>query len=99
MHYFKDWTLTLQKFRRNFSTRQKRIFPINFTSDLRVKHLHALFHLHTDMSADKSLFNMQLAAAQISFMLQYTSEDIVRSFPFSDELYALAVNKFVIEHS
>ena len=34
------------------------------------------------MVADKALFNMQLAATQISFMLQGASEEIVRVFFF-----------------
>jgi hypothetical protein len=44
-----------------------------------MKQLHVLFQLHTSMAADKELFNMQLAAAQILFMLQHTSEDNIQS--------------------
>jgi hypothetical protein len=81
--HFKDWTATVQKFRRNVSTRHKRIIPIDSTSNIRIRQLHALFQLHTDMGADKALFNMQLVAAQISFMLHYTSENIVKPVPLS----------------
>lgn len=77
MHGFKDWTLTVQKFCQNFSMHENKVLPISSTSDLRKKQLHALFHLHANIGADKGLFNMQLAAAQMSFMLQYSSETIV----------------------
>jgi hypothetical protein len=56
---------------------QKQILPIDSASDLQMKQLHVLFQLHTGMAADKGLFNMQLAAVQILFMLQHTSEDNV----------------------
>lgn len=59
--------------------REKNILPIDYTSDIRKKQLQALFQLHANMGADKGLFNLQLAAAHISFMLQYSSETIVRS--------------------
>jgi hypothetical protein len=67
---------------------QKQILPIDSASDLQMKQLHVLFQLHTGMAADKGLFHMQLAAAQILFMLQHTSEDNIQSicsshFPIS----------------
>ncbi|KAF8813075.1 hypothetical protein BYT27DRAFT_7207231 [Phlegmacium glaucopus] len=82
LRVLEDWPLVLEKFRHNFSMRKKQT-PLDAAgTDLPTKHLHALFRLHSNMAADKSLFNMQLAVTHISFMLQYKSEDIrIPDFP------------------
>ncbi|KAF8814522.1 hypothetical protein BYT27DRAFT_7250018 [Phlegmacium glaucopus] len=44
--------------------------------DLPIKQLHALFQLHSNIAADKSLFNMQLPAMHIVFMLDHNPDII-----------------------
>ena len=56
------------------------IFP---SKDLPTLQLHALFKLNSGLAADKALFNLQLAATYISFMLSHSSEEPVCDFtPF-----------------
>jgi hypothetical protein len=45
-----------------------------------MKQLHVVFQLHTGMAADKGLFNMQLATAQILFMLLKNTESVKQEF-------------------
>ena len=56
---------------------------ILLSTDLPTLQLHALFKLNSALAVDKALFNLQLAATHISFMLSHNSEEPVCDFtPF-----------------
>jgi len=50
------------------------------STDLPTLQLHALFKLDSSLAGDRALFNLQLAATHISFMLLHSSEDPVCGF-------------------
>jgi len=75
----KDWTAVLQKFQHNLSAPTANENLAISSLDFPTQQLHALYDLHRNMGADKALFNMQLAATHISFMLHHNSEEIVSS--------------------
>jgi len=50
------------------------------STDLPTLQLHALFKLDSGLAADRALFNLQLAATHISFMLSHSSEKPVCVF-------------------
>ena len=75
-----DWTLVLKKFRQNF-TNSKSVSHIDAeteSSDLLAHQLQKLFELHSDLNANKTLINMQLAATHIAYMVQVQAKENVR---------------------
>ena len=75
--------LILTKFCHNFITWNATLAVILPSTDLPTLQLHVLFKLNSGLAADKALFNLQLAATHISFMLSHNSEEPVHGFtPF-----------------
>ena len=73
--------LILTKFCHNFITWNVTLAVPS--TDLLTLQLHALFKLNSGLAADKALFNLQLVATHISFMLSHNSEEPVCGFtPF-----------------
>lgn len=50
------------------------------SSELPAYQLHALFQLHSNLTVNKTLVNMQLAAAHIAFMVQRQTKENVRYY-------------------
>ena len=58
------------------NSKSKLIMNID-SSDLPAHQLHALYQLHSDMTVNKMLVNMQLAATHIAFMVQQQTKEHV----------------------
>jgi hypothetical protein len=72
-----DWTLICKKFRRNMNVRNTQLNKTVAVDNLPGRHLQVLFDIHCGIAGDKSLFNLQLAATHISFMLNHESNEMV----------------------
>ena len=60
------------------NSKAKSIMNVD-SSDLPTHQLHALYRLHSDITVNKTLVNMQLAATHIAFMVQPQTNTSVRS--------------------
>ena len=58
------------------NSKSKSIMNVD-SSDLPAHQLHALYQLHSDMTVNKTLVNMQLAATHIAFMVQQQTKEHV----------------------
>lgn len=76
-----DWTSILKSFHRLLKNqRTMRKSPATFDT-LVSRQLYALYDLHTSMVTSKPLFNLQLAATHVAFMLDHdTQEKVGNSF-------------------
>lgn len=87
------------KFRHNFQARNDSQAVIVASPDLPTRQLHALFKLNSGLAADKALFNLQLAATHISFMLSHSSEEPVSNlaaFVFGASTYFMVYRLYLI---
>jgi hypothetical protein len=82
-----NWTLILQKFRHSFINSKSKSTANVAPPDLPAHQLHELFQLHSDMTVNKTLINMQLAATHIAFMLQQQTKAHVCHYNAFSSLY------------
>lgn len=77
LHSLEDWTSILKKFRKhNRRNQQTPGCPILNTHG---QNLQALFNLQSGLAGTKSLYNLQLAATHLCFMLNHESTEMVRA--------------------
>jgi len=73
-----DWTSTAEKFRKSFNTRKNADSSSMTFTTFTSRQVYALYHLHTTIQNNKPLFNLQLAATHVAFMLDHESGGNVR---------------------
>ncbi|KIM38064.1 hypothetical protein M413DRAFT_13028 [Hebeloma cylindrosporum] len=68
-----DWTQVATNFHRGFTASTTLNSNSSAFTNYSSRQLHALYNLHTNMRNNKPLFNLQLAATHIAFMLDHDS--------------------------
>lgn len=74
-----DWKSVAERFHKSFNSKVLQVkSPLTFNS-LASRQVSALYQLHTSMNNSKALFNLQLAATHLAFMLDHDSNEQVGS--------------------
>lgn len=69
-----DWTGVADKFHKAFNSKKLKGKSSTTFNTLASRQVSALYQLHTSMNSNKALFNLQLAATHIAFMLDHDSD-------------------------
>jgi hypothetical protein len=73
-----DWKAVARKFEKAFKSKQVKKNLFSTCNALAPRQVSVLFDMHTAMNSHKALFNLQLAATHIAFMLDSDSTGQVR---------------------
>ena len=69
-----DWTSIAEKFQKCVNAREIVSVSSDRFSSFSSRQLQALYRLHTTINKNKALFNLQLAATHIAFILDHDSD-------------------------